>query len=94
MALHLQDGEGHMHEQEILARLKRIEGQIRGIGKMIEDQRACEEVLAQVMSARTALDGAAAQIVTGFIDECLTEKAPDEARREIGRAVKLLSRVG
>lgn len=83
-----------MHEQEILARLKRIEGQMRGIQKMIEDRRGCDEVLAQLLSARTALDGAATALVTAYVDECLTEKAPDEARREIGRAVKLLSRVG
>ena len=83
-----------MHDHDILARLKRIEGQIRGIQKMIEDQRGCDEVLAQLMSARTALDGAAATLVTSYVDECLTEKAPEEARREIGRAVKLLSRVG
>ena len=83
-----------MHEQEILARLKRIEGQVRGIQQMIANHRSCDEVLAQLLSARTALDGAAATLVTAYVDECLTEKAPEEARREIGRAVKLLSRVG
>jgi len=83
-----------MPEQDILARLRRIEGQMRGIQKMIEDRRGCDEVLAQLMSARTALDGAAAQVVTAYVDECLSQKAPEEARREIGRAVRLLSRVG
>ena len=81
-------------EQEILARLKRIEGQLRGIQKMITDHRGCDEILAQLMSARTALDGAAVKVVTTFVDECMAEKAPEDARREIGRAVKLLSRVG
>ncbi len=82
------------HEQDILTRLRRIEGQLRGIQKMVEEHRRCDEVLAQLMSARTALDGAAARVVTAFVDECLVEKPPEEARREIGRVVQLLSRVG
>ena len=81
-------------EQEILTRLRRIEGQLRGIQKMVEGRQPCDQVLAQIMSARTALDGAAAQVVTAFVDECMAAKPPDEARREIARAVKLLSRVG
>jgi DNA-binding FrmR family transcriptional regulator len=81
-------------QHEVLTRLKRIEGQLRGIQKMVEDGRGCEEILAQMMSARTALDGAAAHVVTCYIDECLEEQPPEQARPRITRAVKLLSRVG
>lgn len=81
-------------EREVLTRLRRIEGQIRGIQQMIEDRRGCEQVLAQIMSARTALDGAAAKVVTTYVDECLAAKPPEQARADIARAVKLLSRVG
>ncbi|MFN8559585.1 MAG: metal-sensitive transcriptional regulator [Dehalococcoidia bacterium] len=83
-----------MSEQEILARLRRIEGQLRGIQKMIEDHRGCEPVLQQMMSARTALDGAAAHVVTTYVDECLAQKPPEEARADIARVIKLLSKVG
>jgi DNA-binding FrmR family transcriptional regulator len=83
-----------MDERAIQARLKRIEGQIRGIQKMIDERRGCEQVLAQIMSARTALDGAAALVVTNYVDECLADKPREEARQDIARAVKLLGRVG
>lgn len=81
-------------EKAILARLKRIEGQLRGIQKMVEEHRGCEPVLTQIMSARTALDGVAAQVVTTYVEECLADASPAEAQRRIARAVKLLSRVG
>lgn len=82
------------NQHEILLRLRRIEGQLRGIQKMVEEERSCDQVLAQIMSARTALDGAAAQVVTAYVDECIATKPPEEVRREVVRAVKLLSRVG
>lgn len=77
----------------VLNRLKRIEGQMRGLQKMIDEHRSCEEVLAQVLSARTALDGVAAQVATAYLDECLA-KPPAEARHQTARVVQLLTRVG
>jgi CsoR family transcriptional regulator, copper-sensing transcriptional repressor len=79
-------------EQAILVRLKRIEGQTRGIHKMIEDRRGCEEILTQIISARSALDRVAAQVVAAYVDECLAEQPAEEARPRIARAVKLLGR--
>jgi DNA-binding FrmR family transcriptional regulator len=81
-------------EKAILDRLKRIEGQLRGIQKMVEERRGCEPVLTQILSARTALDGVAAQVVTTYVEECLAGAPADEAQRRITRAVKLLSRIG
>lgn len=80
-------------ERAIVNRLKRIEGQMRGLQKLIEERRGCEAVLTQIMSARTALDGVAAQVVTTYVDECLRERPAEEARETIGRAVQLLSRM-
>ena len=80
-------------ERAIVNRLKRIEGQMRGLQKLIEERRGCEAVLTQIMSARTALDGVAAQVVTTYVDECLREQPAEEARETIGRAVQLLSRM-
>jgi DNA-binding FrmR family transcriptional regulator len=81
-------------EKAILDRLKRIEGQLRGIQKMVEEHRGCEPVLTQIMSARTALDGVAAQVVTTYVEECLADAPAAEAQRRITRAVQLLSRIG
>ncbi|MCC6175514.1 MAG: metal-sensitive transcriptional regulator [Chloroflexi bacterium] len=78
-------------ERAIQARLARIEGQVRGIRKMIEDGRPCDEIVTQVLAARTALERTAAEIVDVYLDECLLMQ-PDEARNRIGRTVKLLTR--
>jgi CsoR family transcriptional regulator, copper-sensing transcriptional repressor len=80
-------------ERQILDRLARVEGQIRGIRKMIEDGRECEAILTQVLAARTALERTAGEIVGTYIDECMTGGSLDEARAKIGRTVKLLTRV-
>ncbi len=79
-------------EKDILDRLRRIEGQIRGIQKMVEEQRGCEAVLTQIMSAKTALERVAAEVVTGSIEECMTDRPPRQAQEEIARMVRLLSR--
>ncbi len=81
-------------EKEILDRLKRIEGQVRGIQRMIEERRGCEPVLTQILSVRTALERVAAEVVATSVDECLRERPPQQARQEIGRLVRLLSRAG
>jgi DNA-binding FrmR family transcriptional regulator len=81
-------------EKEILDRLKRIEGQVRGIQRMIEERRGCEPVVTQILSAKTALERVAAEVVATSIEECLRERPPHQAQQEITRLVRLLSRAG
>jgi len=80
--------------KDVLDRLRRIEGQVRGIRRMVEERRDCEAVLTQVMAARTALEGVAGRVVAAHIDECMASRPADEARAKIVRAVALLGRVG
>ncbi|MCL4466366.1 MAG: metal-sensitive transcriptional regulator [Chloroflexi bacterium] len=79
--------------RDAVQRLRRIEGQIKGIQKMIEEKRPCEDVMTQMMAARAALDQVAKQVVVLHIDECLTSLPPDRARTAVGRAIDLLSRI-
>jgi DNA-binding FrmR family transcriptional regulator len=76
----------------LLDRLARIEGQIRGISKMIQDHRPCDQVLMQVMAARAALEKVASEVVANSIDECFT-LPPEQARLAIRRSVDLLTKV-
>ncbi len=80
-------------EQQIKGRLRRIEGQVRGIYRMIDEGRPCVDVITQVMAARTALDRVAEAVITSHVEECLANMGPAEARSAIGQAVRLLSRV-
>lgn len=68
------------HEQlraKILGRLRRVEGQIRGIQRMVEEGRECEAIVTQLMAARAALDKASLLILKHQITYCLKE-VPDE----------------
>ncbi len=79
--------------QQIKDRLRRIEGQVRGIYRMIDEGRPCVDVITQVMAARTALDRVAEAVITSHVAECLANMDPADARSAIGQAVRLLSRV-
>jgi DNA-binding FrmR family transcriptional regulator len=70
--------EGHPRKKEILMRLRRIEGQVRGLQRMVETGAPCEEILNQVAAATSALKKAGLAMVEGYMDECL-EKAGNQS---------------
>ncbi len=57
----------------IQARLRRIEGQVRGIQKMVDDDRYCIDVLTQVNAARAALENVALQLLADHTEHCVAE---------------------
>lgn len=64
--------------QKLLARLNRIEGQVRGIKRMVEDDRYCIDVLQQITAAQAALDRVALALVDDHVRHCVMDAAPDE----------------
>ncbi len=74
-------------------RLARAEGQLRGVARMLDEGRGCEDVVTQLLAARSAIDRIAAEIVATHIDECLATLPPAEARATVGRAIKVLGRL-
>lgn len=58
---------------QIQARLRRIEGQIRGIGKMLADDRACEDVVTQLMAVRSSIDTVGALILDEHLCQCVND---------------------
>lgn len=79
-----------------LRRLRKIEGQIQGIQRMLEARRYCIDVLQQMTAARRALDEVAMQIMRGHINSCVSEsirkedgaQKVEELMRAIHRFVK------
>ncbi|MEA3407144.1 MAG: metal-sensitive transcriptional regulator [Chloroflexota bacterium] len=65
-------------KQRIMSRLRRVEGQIRGIQRMVREDRECEDVVTQLMAARAALDRASLLIMSRHIKRCL-QGTPQEA---------------
>jgi len=61
------------HDEEIVARLKRIEGQVSGIRKMYEGGRYCIDVLDQLSAARAGLDAAALLLLEDHVNSCVRD---------------------
>ena len=80
----------------LLPRLRRIEGQIRGITRMVEGHRYCIDIIQQLTAARKALDQVSLQVMNGHINSCVSEairrqdgaKKVEELMRTITRFVK------
>ncbi len=79
-------------DQEVLRRLRKIEGQVKGLQRMVEEGRDCEQVLTQVLAARAALDQVALKMVKTHIGDCLLNLPPDKAKMNIARALELIAR--
>ncbi|MFD3450411.1 metal-sensitive transcriptional regulator [Microbacteriaceae bacterium 4G12] len=62
------------YNQDIKNRLKRIEGQIRGILRMIEEEKDCKEVITQLSASRAAIDRSIGLIVGTNLEKCLREQ--------------------
>lgn len=69
-------------KKRLVTRLKRIEGQIRGVSKMIEQDKDCMDVLRQVTSVSGAMRGVWLQIVGDHIRGCLQNASLDVANRD------------
>jgi len=58
---------------DVLLRLRRIEGQIRGIQRMVEEELPCQEILTQVAAATAAIKKVGTVIVQSYMEECLSK---------------------
>jgi len=68
-----------MTQDEMLNRLRRIEGQLRGVQRLIEEGRPCEEVFTQLAAASNALRRAGVAFFASKLGECLAGEAHGEA---------------
>jgi CsoR family transcriptional regulator, copper-sensing transcriptional repressor len=71
-------------KQSLLTRLRRIEGQIRGLQKMVEEERYCADVLTQVSSVQEALRGVGRAMLHNHLRHCASEaiRSGDPERAE------------
>jgi DNA-binding FrmR family transcriptional regulator len=81
-----------MERREITTRLRRVEGQIRGLQRMVDEEQDCETILIQLMAARSALDKVGLLIVSNYMDECLPGEDPKVKERAIRPLQVILSR--
>lgn len=81
-----------IQKEEILARLRRVEGQIRGIQRMIGEERDCEAVVTQLMAARAALDGASLYVVSSHLEQCLRHRSDATGKAQLDRILEFFLR--
>jgi DNA-binding FrmR family transcriptional regulator len=78
-------------KDQLLSRLARVEGQVRGVTRMVEDERYCIDVLTQISAAQAALDKVALGLLDGHARHCVIEGEPDELE---ARTDELMGAVG
>jgi CsoR family transcriptional regulator, copper-sensing transcriptional repressor len=80
----------------LLNRLKRVEGQVRGIARMVEEDRYCIDVLTQVQAVRAALGRVETELLKGHLGHCIegaiVSGDRDEQRRKAAELIELLER--
>jgi DNA-binding FrmR family transcriptional regulator len=85
-----------MSKEELLQRLRRIEGQVRGIGQMVEADRYCIDVLTQISAASRALQGVAVGLLNDHLGHCVVEAATaggPEATKKVSEATAAIERL-
>lgn len=78
-------------KDQIQTRLRRIEGQVRGIERMVEEDRYCIDVLTQIAAIQAALDKVALGLLDGHAHTCVIGAEPDE---QDGRTAEMMAAVG
>jgi DNA-binding FrmR family transcriptional regulator len=79
-----------MGTEEITNRLKRVEGQVRGLQRMVEEERDCEAILTQLMAARAALDRVGLLVAENFVQDCVLNTDPALSQQRVGRVLELV----
>ena len=81
-----------MTKSKYITRLKRSEGQLRGIQKMMEDERDCVDIITQLTAVRSSVDRIIELMITENLTTCINEPLEDpQAQKErLEKAVKYL----
>jgi DNA-binding FrmR family transcriptional regulator len=91
---------GYVSDKEALVkRLHRIEGQVRGIERMVDDERYCIDILTQISAVNTALEALAFKILDDHVNHCVTgalaagdPKVAEQKGQELLEAVQRFTR--
>lgn len=78
-------------KEQLEKRLRRIEGQVRGVERMVHEDRYCIDVLTQISAVQSALDEVALGLLDDHARHCVIDQADDELQKD--RTVELMSAV-
>ena len=79
----------------LLTRLRRVEGQVRGLQQMVEDDRYCIDILTQVSAATKALQGVALALLDDHLRHCVTDAVANgtDAEAKVAEAYAAIERL-
>jgi DNA-binding FrmR family transcriptional regulator len=79
-------------KDDLLKRVRRLEGQARGVAKMIEEDRDCNEILQQLAAVRSAAHQATVALVRNYASQCVvSEGSPEEIADALATALSRLA---
>jgi DNA-binding FrmR family transcriptional regulator len=81
------------YQNDILRRLRCVEGHVRGVARMIEEGESCPSVLRQVKAVQGALDKVGQILVREYLDQCVLNTLQDDESMELKRALTDLSEI-
>jgi CsoR family transcriptional regulator, copper-sensing transcriptional repressor len=87
---------GYVDDKDaLLRRLSRVEGQVRGVRRMVGDEVYCIDVLTQIAAVRNALDGVALKLLADHTDHCVRDavaRGGEEADEKVGELMAAVER--
>lgn len=86
----------HREEEEkkkLIHRLNRIEGQVRGVRKMVEEERYCVDILMQVSAVQAALDSFSKQLLETHIHSCVVEDIKNDRMESVDELCELIRKM-
>jgi len=86
---------GYITEKHaIQARLRRVEGQVRGLQRLVDEDTYCIDILTQIAATNKALESVALLLLDEHLQHCLTHAdGPDDTRRKLTEASKAIARL-
>ena len=78
---------------KILARLRRVEGQVHAVAQMVEDDVYCIDVLTQISAATSALKAVSVMLVDDHLNHCVRQAAAEVADEKLSEVEKVISRL-
>ncbi|HZW68048.1 MAG TPA: metal-sensitive transcriptional regulator [Pseudogracilibacillus sp.] len=71
------------YDQKVKNRLRRVEGQIKGVLRMMEEEKDCKEIVTQLSAARSAIDRTIGVVVSSNLINCMQDENLDENKDEL-----------
>ncbi len=70
-------------KEDLTKRLRRIEGQVRGVAKMVEEDRDCREIIQQLAAIRSATNQVSLMVARAYASQCLCQPLEEDDRESI-----------